>query len=324
MVEQRSFRKMLEARQERIGSLLCVGLDPLPEKLPACMKRGRACDLWQQIAEWMMEIVDATAPFASCYKLQRAHWEAIPFGERGMRGVIAHIKEDYSTIPIILDCKRGDINRTQERYREAHFELDGVDAVNFSPYMGKSCMAGLVDPHHFGRGLIGLCYTSNPDAREVQDLLLDEGLVGGRKIRLWEKIAMLTLEWAKDLGVVENAGLVMAAAYEQQPMGSGRIYVDHLKRARELVGDELWFLIPGIGRQGGCLAETIRCSYSGPGTIAFNSSSDIIFASNGDNFAEVAGLKAEEERNKAHVVVNEIVGNMSSSETMLADLAKGK
>jgi len=85
------------------------------------------------------------------------------------------------------------------------------------------------------------------------------------------------LQWAKELGIVADAGLVMASAYEN-PKGSGNIYSEHLVRCRQLVGDKLWFLIPGIGTQGGFVEETVRASYKGPGSIAINSSSGIIFA----------------------------------------------
>lgn len=316
MSDERCFRKMLEARQKLTGSLACIGLDPLPEKLPACLRRGRVCDLWQQVAEWMMEIVDATAPYASCYKPQRAHWEAIPCGERGLRAVIAHIKEDHPTIPVILDCKRGDIDRTQQRYRETHFTLDGADAVNFSPYMGKSCMAGLVDKDYLGRGLVGLCYTSNPDAREVQDALLADGRP------FWEHVAMWTLKWSHELGVVENAGLVMAAAYPLkkefissfqfgQRCKPGDIYSYHLSRMRQLVGNLLWCLVPGVGTQGGALNQTIKAGYAGFGSMAINSSSDIIFASSGDDFAEAAGAKAMELAEATKCLVADIKGGVA-------------
>lgn len=288
-MSEQGFREMLALRQSKVDSLVCVGLDPLPEKLPQCLNCSES-GLVGCVVTWMKKIVDATAEYASMYKPQRAHWEAIPNGESALRQVIKHIKEKHPDIPVFLDCKRGDIDRTQERYRIAHFEIDGADGINFSPYMGKSCMAGLVDKEHLGRALVGLCYTSNPSARYVQDLIL------ARHSRpLWEEIARLTLKWAMELGVVENAGLVMAAAYESLK-GSGNVYSQHLRRCREIVGDRLWFLIPGIGAQGGFIEETVCAAYADPGSIAINSSSDIIFASSGDDFAEAAGKKARQLR----------------------------
>jgi orotidine-5'-phosphate decarboxylase len=110
---------------------------------------------------------------------------------------------------------------------------------------------------------------------------------------MWEFIAKRTLLWATELNIVSNAGLVMAAAYEEEK-GSGVIKIDHLVRCREIVGDKLWFLIPGVGTQGGFAIETVKASFAGYGSIAVNSSSDINFASNGIDFKEAAAKKAKE------------------------------
>ncbi len=139
------FREKLRLRQEKVDSLVCVGLDPLPEKLPQCLRRKFWLSRnWKAVAQWMIDIVDATAPYALMYKPQKAHYEAIPNGDKILRAVVAYIHEFYPDIPVFLDCKRGDIGRTQQRYKIAHFEIDGVDGMNFSPYMGSSCMAPLI------------------------------------------------------------------------------------------------------------------------------------------------------------------------------------
>ena len=294
------FREKLKKRQEKVGSLVCVGLDPLPEKCPSCLltlvsgyepKNGYVP--WGIIYRWMTEIIDATAPYSSMYKLQRAHYESIPSGELALRAIVKYLREIYPDIVIFPDCKRGDIGRTQSRYRKAHFYIDNVDGVNFNPYMGFSCMSGLVDEEikSKGKAIVGLCYTSNPEAREIQDVKLSNGKF------LWEYIGEKILEWSEKLGIVENAGLVMAAAYEY-PKGSGNIFSWHLKRCREIVEDRLWFLIPGIGAQGGLVKETVESAYMGPGSIAINSSSGIIFASSDYDFAEAAAKKAKELRDE--------------------------
>lgn len=281
------FRAKLAQRQIATNSLVCVGLDPLPEKLPACLrKKFWLSSDWKAIAQWMIDEVDATAPCAALFKPQKAHYEAFRCGDRALQRIVDYIHKFYPDIPVFLDCKRGDIGRTQERYRIAHFEIDGVDGMNFSPYMGSSCMKPLFDPNHPGRAIVGLCYTSNPEAREVQDILLADGH------QYWEFIAETIRRWAWEIGVNENAGLVMAAAYEKMK-GSGEIFSQHLSRCRNIVGSDLWFLIPGIGTQGGFVAETVRAAYAGPGSIAVNSSSEINFASNGPDYAEAAGRKAQ-------------------------------
>jgi orotidine-5'-phosphate decarboxylase len=291
-MSERNFREMLTKRQQKVNSLVCVGLDPLPERLPDCVAESRTNSTAEKVMFWMRNIVDATAPFVSMFKPQRAHWEAMIEGEKALGSLIHHIQIKHPDIPVFLDCKRGDIDRTQERYRIAHFDLDGADGINFSPYMGKSCMAGLVDKEHLGRALVGLCYTSNPSAREVQDVLVE---YVGVQMPYWQFIARRTLQWACELEIVENAGLVMAAAYES-PKGSGNIYSEHLTICRQLVGKRLWFLIPGIGTQGGFIKETVKASYAGPGSIAINSSSEIIFAGSGEYYATDAAKKAEELR----------------------------
>lgn len=283
---EREFRKMLTKRQEATNSLVCVGLDPLEEKLPVSVKGS---SLAEKIANWMKEIVKTTAPYASMYKPQKAHWEAFVGGDEALRDVVSFIKEEYPDIPVFLDCKRGDIGRTQERYKVAQFDLDGADGMNFSPYMGKDCMEYLVDKDHMGRAIVSLCYTSNSSARQVQDVKLDDGRY------YWEFIAQTVLDWSEDLGITENAGLVMAAAYEN-PKGSGKIFSGHLSKGREIVGNKLWFLIPGIGTQGGAIAETVKAGFIGYGSVAINSSSGITFASADGDFAEAAGEKAKELR----------------------------
>lgn len=281
------FREKLAKRQIKAKTLVCVGLDPLLEKMPKCLTAKGSVAM--KVENWMLQIVDATAEYSSMFKPQIAHWEAISGGTEALRRIVEHIHKKFPEIPVFLDCKRGDIARTQQQYRVACFDLLGADGMNFSPYMGKDCMAALVDKNNLGRALVGLCYTSNPDARQVQDLW---NVSGGAY--LWEYFAAWILQWARELDVVENAGLVMAAAHK--PMTGPSIYSWHLTRCRELVGDNLWFLIPGIGTQGGFIEQTVKTAYMGPGSIAINSSSDIIFASSGTDFEEAAAKKAKELR----------------------------
>lgn len=283
---EKGFRRILAERQKKTNSLVCVGLDPLEEKIPECIHSG---ETWDRIASHMKEIIKATAKYACMFKPQVAHYEAIYKGRKALQSIVEFIHDEHPDIPVFLDCKRGDIDRTQKQYRIAHFEIDGVDGMNFNPYMGKDCMEQLVDRNRLGRAIVGLCYTSNPAAREIQDLIVSLG--PNYYSPLWEIIASKTLRWAEELGIVENAGLVMAAAYEKVK-GSGEIYSEHLSRCREIVGDKLWFLIPGIGTQGGFVKETVKAAFMGPGSIVINSSSGIIFASSGNDFAEAARREA--------------------------------
>jgi orotidine-5'-phosphate decarboxylase len=285
------FRKMLAERQKKVGSLVCVGLDPVEEKIPRCIVENGIDSTAGYCRTQMENTVIATAEYTSMFKPNLGCWINMRDGIPALQELVKFIHNNFPDIVVFLDSKSEDIARTQEHYGEACFDLIGADGMNFSPYMGRDCMAALVDKENLGRALVGLCYTSNPDAREIQDVILDAGP------RLWEFIAQRTLRWAYELSVVDNAGLVMAAAYAT-PGCLGTIYSDHLIHCREMVGDKLWFLIPGIGTQGGFIAETVKAAYAGPGSIAINSSSEIIFASSGEDYAEAAAQKAKELRDK--------------------------
>ena len=292
----KGFREKLAKRQLVAETIVCVGLDPLEEKIPKFLLEKKGITPANAFEIQMVNIAFATAKSAMMFKPQVASWLAVPGGFEALHRTVARIHEKFPDIPVILDFKCGDIARTQKQYGVASFKVVEADGVNFSPYMGRDCMAALVDKENIGRALVGLCYTSNPDAREIQDLILDNDC------RLWEFIAKRTLAWAKELGVVENAGLVMAAAYETVK-GSGIIYSEHLVQCRRLVGDNLWYLIPGIGTQGGYISETVGTAYTSPGSIAINSSSDIDFASSGEDYAEAAGEKACELCEKTYAAI---------------------
>ena len=284
-IEKIGFREALRLRQEKIKSCLCVGLDPLPEKLPNIFERSEdAENLAQNITDWMIEIVKATAKYTSMFKFQRAHWEAFLWGEVAMRQIIDYIQENYPDIPVFLDCKRGDIDRTQARYGVAHFIIDKADGMNYSPYMGDECLTGLVESSLGWKAIVVLGRTSNPGSKNVQELILEN------QSQLWEKIVSDNYNLAKDYQVDRDFGVVMAAAF----LRDGQIYSSHLSRAREILGDKVWFLIPGIGTQGGLLKETLENAWRGFGSLVISSSSQIIFASRENDFAEAAAREAQQ------------------------------
>ncbi len=227
---------------------------------------------------WMMWVVDMTDPFASMFKLNRAYYESIDGGEQMLRMLITFIHQKYPDIPVFVDCKRGDIDRTQEQYGKAHLRLDDADGMTYSPYMGKSTLASLVSSAHYGRkALVGLGRTSNPDAWEMQDVIVR----GDR--RYWEHIVDCIMTWSIELNVVKDAGVVMGAAYMTD---ATHAYSEHLKRCREIVGNRLWFMIPGIGAQKGLVEETVKAAFLGAGSVAINSSSGITNAEDPAGAAE--------------------------------------
>ena len=284
-IEKIGFREVLKLRQEKIKSCLCVGLDPLPEKLPKIFEiiDEDTENLAKNITAWMIEIVKATAEYTSMFKFQRAHWEAFLLGEAAMRQVIDYIYENYPDIPVFLDCKRGDIDRTQARYGLAHFIIDKVDGMNYSPYMGDECLTGLVESSLGWKSIVVLGRTSNPGSKNVQELILEN------QSQLWEKVVADNFNLAKEYKVDRDFGVVMAAAF----LRDGQIYSSHLSRAREILGEKVWFLIPGIGTQGGLLKETLENAWRGFGSLVISSSSQIIFASQENDFAEAAAREAQ-------------------------------
>lgn len=274
------FRQRLAERQKKLGHALCVGLDPDYVRIPDDFKYpdARPSD---EILFWMMRIVDQTAEFATVFKPQSAYYER--FGWRGVKALcelVQHIRENHPEVPILLDCKRGDIDRTQMQYRDAVFGAYlGVDAANVSPYMGKEPVACMHDNAHPERGIISLIYTSNKGAREVQDITVIHPDTG-EHMPHWYFMANKVLGWAKEAGIT-NLGFVMAAAHKKDE----RVYADHLVRCRQLDEGVPFYLMPGFGAQGGFVEASVEAAWAGPGSVCMNSSSGI---SNDLNPAEAA------------------------------------
>lgn len=287
-----NLQELVRARQLELPGRFCVGLDPDKGKIPECIE-GPTNGI--RAAIHMMGIVDATQMYAATFKPQRAHWEALDDGIAGLRTVTAYIHTKYPNIPVLLDCKRGDIDRTQLMYGYAHFVQDEVDGMNFNPYMGRDCLDQLIKADPSGvASLITLGRTSNPAAWQIQDAMLSNGQ------RVWEYALACAFAWAEDAHVTNRFGVVMGAAHDasllghtkgtiaEQDPGKEAIFSQHLARAREIVGDKVLYLIPGIGKQGGFTEATLLAAWRGPGTVVINQSSGMSQASLEKNWAEAA------------------------------------
>jgi len=255
------------ARQQQ--SLLCVGLDPEPEKIPAHVR-----SLPRPVFEFNRRIIDATAPYACCFKPQFAHYAALG-AEDELLATIRYIHEQHPGLPVILDSKRGDIGSTAAKYAQESFERYGADAVTVNPYLGFDS----VEPYFKwkDRGVIVLCRTSNPGARDFQDLLSD-----GKPLyrHVAERVAG---SW--------NAGgqclLVIGATYPKE-----------LAEVRAIVGD-VPFLVPGVGAQGGDVAAAVRAGRTSDGLgLVLNSSRGILYAGDGEGFADAAREAARKLRDE--------------------------
>lgn len=292
-----SFRKTLEHEQREKQSLLCVWLDPKISGIPEELKELRRYSNEEVYWQWMKWIVDATADYATMFKPQSAHWEAIIWWKKILRKLVKYIKETYPNIVIFEDCKRWDIWSTQEKYQRAILWLDWVHWMNFSPYMWRECYESLrkkltKDDDFHWHSIVSLCRTSNPGAWSMQDPLL----MNWKKY--YEKVASDMLRWTTE-SEDTNWWLVMWAAHKYKSFDLLRMEAEadpilfdipvwnpddyynwHLEAVRAIVKDKLWFLIPWIWSQTWSTEEnekaliaTIEASFVGWWSTAISSSS---------------------------------------------------
>jgi orotidine-5'-phosphate decarboxylase len=261
-----TFIEMLADAQQRNGSMLCVGLDPDPTRLPVGLK-----DDPNRIYEFCAAIVDATADLAAAYKPQIAYFAAHR-AEAQLEHLIHHIRREAPHVPVILDAKRGDIGSTAEQYAKEAFERYGADAVTLSPFMGFDS----IEPYlrFEGKGAFLLCRTSNDGGDDLQNQRLAS--VDGQPL-LYEHVARLA-QGAWNLN--GQLGLVVGATYPAD-----------IERVRR-VAPQLPLLIPGIGAQGGDAVATVKAGWRPDAPIIVNSSRAILYASAGADYADAARREA--------------------------------
>lgn len=257
------FQTQLDTAMTSSNSLLCVGLDPVMDKLPQSVSGS--------FFEFNKQIIDATHDLVCAYKPNAAFYEALgSVGIEELKKTCLYIKNRYSNIPIILDAKRGDIGSTNEGYASMAFHYLEVDAITLQPYLGYESLAPFFT--HTNKGLIILCRTSNPGAGEYQDLVLN-----GEP--LYARVAKQVVNQWNSKG---NCLLVVGATYPEE-----------LEQIREIAGD-MTFLVPGIGAQGGDIEQTVKAGINSKKRgMIISSSRSIIFASNGNDFAERARTEAQ-------------------------------
>ena len=253
------FIEKLERAWDVNGSLVCVGLDPEIERFPP-----QVVDQASPIFQFNKAIIDATADLVCAYKPQFAHYAAYE-AEDQLERTIDYIQSTYPGIPVILDSKRGDVGNTAERYAIEAFERYHADAVTVSPYLGGDSMEPFLK--YEDKGVIILCRTSNPGAGDLQDLE-----VGGR--RLFHIVADLA---ARRWNTRGNCALVVGATYPRE-----------LAEVREIVGN-MPLLVPGVGAQGGDVAQAVRSGQTAAGAgLVISSSRSILYASSGEDFVSAA------------------------------------
>ena len=223
-----NFYDKLTTAAKRNDSLLCVGLDPTPEGLPE-RYRSNSSDVTGDLLRWNLAVIEATSELVCCYKPNIAFYEA--HGAAGMDVLRRTIAAIPSHIPVLLDAKRGDIGSTAAAYAKACFEDMGADAVTLSPYLGRDSIDAFAA--YPDKGMFVLCHTSNPSAGEFQNLPLPTGNP------LYLDVARTATGWSPQVG------LVVGATYA------------HVMADIRAAAPDAWFLVPGIGAQGGDLAGSL-------------------------------------------------------------------
>jgi len=254
-----SFFETLGDRIEARDTVVSVGLDPDPDRLPGAVEDA-------DLPRWAFNrrIIDATHEHAACYKPNAAFYEDSD-GWRALRETVAYAHG--KDVPVLLDAKRGDIGNTARQYARV---LDDVDAITVNPYLGRDSLDPFLSRAE--KGVFVLCRTSNTGGQALQNLELDSGE------QLYEHVATLAERWNNH----DNVGLVVGATAPEE-----------LEAIRDLV--DLPFLVPGVGAQGGDARAAVEYGLA-DGVGLVNSARGIIFAgeqSRGDYF-EAAGEAAKQ------------------------------
>ena len=241
---------------------LCVGLDSDIEKLPAHLKK-----LDDPQFEFNKHIIDATLDHCVAYKINTAFYES-----RGVKGWET-LEKTVNYIPDthfkIADAKRGDIGNTSAQYAKAFFETLSFDAITVAPYMGEDSIKPFLD--YKGKWTIILGLTSNPGASDFE-------LIRSENTYLFEHVLQKTARW----GNSENLMFVIGATKHEMVRAIRDAYPDH------------FFLVPGIGAQGGSLSEITLSGINRDCGLLVNASRAIIFASTGEDFAAAARLASQQ------------------------------
>ena len=246
-------------------SFLCVGLDPDMEKLPKHLLIEE-----NPIYAFNRAIIDATAPYCVAYKPNLAFYEQL--GGDGMEAfelTVSYLQEHYPHHFVIADAKRGDIGNTSKMYARSFFGHYGVDAVTVAPYMGIDSVSPFLT--YEGKWVVLLALTSNKGSLDFQ---LTESQNGER---LFEKVLRVSSEW----GTPDNMMYVVGAT-------RGELIAD----VRKVVPNH-FLLVPGVGAQGGSLQEVCRYGMTTDCGLLVNSSRGILYASQGEDFAEAAANAAK-------------------------------
>lgn len=259
-------RQKLVSEIQRKKSVLCVGLDTDLTKIPKHLLGEE-----DPVFAFNKAIIDATAEFAVAYKPNTAFYEALGLkGWASLEKTINYLNTSYPDCFTIADAKRGDIGNTSRMYAEAFLNQLSFDAVTVAPYMGIDSVEPFLQIQN--KWAIILALTSNAGAQDFQLNVMNSG------DQLYDEVLKKSMAW----GTPENIMYVIGATK-----------AEHLKHIRSIIPDH-FLLVPGVGAQGGSLADVLEHGRNAEGGLLINSSRGIIYAGNGEDFA----AKAHEEARK--------------------------
>ncbi len=263
-----NFNSQIQKQSMGIQSVLCIGLDTVPEKIPAILNPETNPQL-----KFNQVIIDSTYNQACCYKINAAFYLV-----RGIQGLDTLIKTiEYAhekDVLVILDTKWGDIGHTARYYAKTAFDVLNADAVTLNPYMGEDTIAPFRE--YASKCSFILCFTSNVSRSDFEMQPIPR--VDEPQVPLYHIVAEKIRAW----NTSSNLGIVAGATAPEE-----------LARVRGLAGPSIPILCPGVGVQGGDLEEVLWAGFTGHGSLLINVSRAVIHASKSSDFAEAAHREAD-------------------------------
>lgn len=258
-------RKVLIEQIRLKSSYLCVGLDTDVKKIPKHLRENK-----NAVVDFNRSIIDATKDHCVSYKINTAFYEAL--GSKGWDAMEETVNYIPGTHLKIADAKRGDIGNTASQYAKAFFETLPFDAITVAPYMGEDSIRPFLEYEDKWTIVLGL--TSNKGAADFEMLkLLGDNEAQLRSEFLYEHVLRTVSQW----GTPENCMFV-----------TGATQATEFENIRSIVPDH-FLLVPGVGFQGGSLADVSKYGRNADCGLLVNASRAIIYAGDGENFAGEAG-----------------------------------
>lgn len=280
------FFDRLESQRRAKRSTLCVGIDPRLDQLPALVREAAHGDTERALLRFGTEVLELTAPYAACFKVQIAFFEA--HGLAGLRAYVGVLTEARRRgLLVIADVKRGDIGTTAEAYAQGHLRPGGdleADALTLNPWMGRDALEPfLQEAAAAGKGVYVLVRTSNPGAADLQDLAVRAG-AGDAETRVHERAADLVAALgAASVSPATGLSAVGAVVGATGPAASAAL-------RRRLPSTP--FLVPGYGAQGATARDVAVCYRADGSGAVVNASRSIVHPKGGEQDWRAAVVRA--------------------------------